>query len=226
MPYDCIHFEYPGTPEIARMAISRLAPDGQWMSPCGACLELYEHKWLPDGELNPHLGEWALRLKSDDRKDRSRCATMDALQLRGRFLPGEPRTVIFFLDSRDATWTLDKPEPMGDILRALYRAVHREVHWILGQRAAQAEAQVMTPEVTSEGDTDRLAEKQSGQSKSKRGPRRYSRAEKIAARQEWDALDRDLYPTTLEEWLEHKFGVSPARILNVPKSTFYGWPKS
>lgn len=151
MPYDCIHFEYPGTPEIARMAISRLAPDGQWMSPCGACLELYEHKWLPDGEPNPHLGEWALRLKSDDRKDRSRCATMDALQLRGRFLPGEPRTVIFFLDSRDATWTLDKPEPMGDILREFYRAVHREVHWILGQRAAQAEAQATTPDKDSAG---------------------------------------------------------------------------
>lgn len=63
--------------------------------------------------------------------------------------------------------------------------------------------------------------------KHKQGPRRYSTQEKIAARQEWDALDRDSDPVTLPEWLERKFGSNPTTgALNVPESTFYSWPKS
>jgi hypothetical protein len=64
-----------------------------------------------------------------------------------------------------------------------------------------------------------------GQAKSKRGPRRYSRAEKIAKRQEWENLDRDANPITLDQWLEIEFG-EESGVLVVPPSTFYGWPKS
>ena len=226
-PYTVLDFEYPGLPEIARTAISQLAPEGEWVSSSGACVQLYEYKLPPDGKPNPHHGEWILRLRSNDPQDRSCCATITANQSwETQFPGGEPQTALIFSDARDATWTLEKPEPMGDILKGLYRAVHMEAHRIAGQRPAQAEAQVTTPEAAREGDTDRAAEKQSGQTKSKCGPRNYSRAEKIAARQEWDALDRDVYPTTLEEWLEHKFGTSPAGTLKVPRSTFHGWPKS
>ena len=62
--------------------------------------------------------------------------------------------------------------------------------------------------------------------KSKRGPRRYSRQDKINARKEWDEFDRDKNPETLEEWLENKFGSRADGLLIVPPSTFYGWPKS
>ena len=60
---------------------------------------------------------------------------------------------------------------------------------------------------------------------SKRGQHKYSLEEKIAARKEWQDLDKNVTPTTLEEWLENKFG-SESGVLNVAKSTFYGWPKS
>ena len=146
-PYKVLDFKYPGLPEIARTAIRQLAPEGEWESSYGDRVELYEHKRLPDGNLSPHYGEWALRLKSNDPQDRSRCATIEVRELWGELLPwGEPKTVLIFLDARDATWTLEKPEPMGDVLKGLYRAVHGEVHRIAGQRAAQAEAQVTTLE--------------------------------------------------------------------------------
>jgi len=73
------------------------------------------------------------------------------------------------------------------------------------------------PVDTAEGKTSK---------KSKRGPRKYSKSEKISAREEWDQLDRDENPTTLEEWLEYRFGASAKGMLNVSPSTFYGWPKS
>jgi len=69
------------------------------------------------------------------------------------------------------------------------------------------------------------AEGKGRQAKSKRGPRKYSLAEKIKARQEWDNLDRDNSPVTLEQWLETKFGLEGGELV-VPTSTFYGWPKS
>ena len=69
-------------------------------------------------------------------------------------------------------------------------------------------------------------EKTNGQNgKSKRGPRRFSRERKVAARQKWEKLDRDLNPMTLEEFLEKEFGTTGGN-LNVPRSTFYSWPKS
>lgn len=61
--------------------------------------------------------------------------------------------------------------------------------------------------------------------KSKRGPRKYSRAEKVAARKEWEELDRDNNPITLEDWLVEKFGETGGTP-HVAVSTFYGWPKS
>lgn len=59
--------------------------------------------------------------------------------------------------------------------------------------------------------------------KSKRGPRRYSLKEKIAARKRWDKLDRDEHPIKLEEFLEDEFGSTGGK-LNVATSTFYDWP--
>lgn len=146
-PYKVLDFEYPGLPEIARTAISQLAPEGEWVSSSGARVELYEHKFLPDGKLSPHYGEWVLRLRSSHPQDRSRCATIEVRELWGELLPwGEPQTALIFSDARDATWTLEKPEPMGDILKGLYRAVHMEAHRIAGQRPAQAEAQGTVPD--------------------------------------------------------------------------------
>jgi hypothetical protein len=61
--------------------------------------------------------------------------------------------------------------------------------------------------------------------KGKQGPRGgLSKAERIAAVKEWDGLDRDINPITLEEWLNKKFG-NTAGQLNVPLSTFHGWRK-
>ncbi len=60
--------------------------------------------------------------------------------------------------------------------------------------------------------------------KGKQGPRRYSLEEKKMAFLEWQQLDRDKHPITLEEWLEERFGATGGK-LNVPKSTFYGWKK-
>lgn len=65
---------------------------------------------------------------------------------------------------------------------------------------------------------------QAGNAKSKRGPHRYSRKEKIEAVNDWDNLDKDLSPCTLAEWLEHRFG-APGGGLNVAESTFHGWRK-
>jgi hypothetical protein len=62
------------------------------------------------------------------------------------------------------------------------------------------------------------------QPKSKRGPRNYSRDEKIKFLHEWDKLDRDANPITLVDWLEEKFGATGGE-LNVAKSTFYGWKR-
>lgn len=61
--------------------------------------------------------------------------------------------------------------------------------------------------------------------KSKRGPRTYSKQEKITAYLEWQELDRDNNPIKLEEWLENYFGCEADGVLNVPNSTFYGWKK-
>jgi hypothetical protein len=60
--------------------------------------------------------------------------------------------------------------------------------------------------------------------KSKRGPRPKTKEEKIAAIRTWDALDRDRFAITLEEWLEERFGTTGGK-LNVPPSTFHGWRK-
>ncbi len=38
--------------------------------------------------------------------------------------------------------------------------------------------------------------------KGKQGPRNYSTAEKLAALNEWEQLDKDKYPTKVEDWLE------------------------
>ena len=60
--------------------------------------------------------------------------------------------------------------------------------------------------------------------KSKRGPRNYSKAEKVKAVKEWNDLDKDTNPIRLEEWLDAKFG-NENGVLNVKQSTFYGWRK-
>jgi len=60
--------------------------------------------------------------------------------------------------------------------------------------------------------------------KSKRGPRPRTKEAKIAAIRAWDALDRDRFAITLEEWLEERFGTTGGK-LNVPPSTFHGWRK-
>lgn len=62
--------------------------------------------------------------------------------------------------------------------------------------------------------------------KSKRGPRNYSKEEKIKARQEWDSLNRDIKAVTLEEFLVERFGTNVDGSPKVAKSTFHGWPKS
>jgi len=140
-------YYYPGTLEVLRTAICQLAPEGEWVSSSGARVGIFEYKWLPDGKPSPYYAEWVLRLISADPKDRSRCATMTAQQLQGELLPwGEPESVYVFEEGRDATWSLKEPKPMGDVLVDLYRAVFREVHWIVGRRTAQAEGQVTTPE--------------------------------------------------------------------------------
>jgi hypothetical protein len=59
--------------------------------------------------------------------------------------------------------------------------------------------------------------------KSKRGPRHYSVKEKIDAVLVWERWDRDRFPTTIEEFLENKFGVNTDSTLCVAKSTFYDW---
>lgn len=60
--------------------------------------------------------------------------------------------------------------------------------------------------------------------KSKRGPRPRTKEEMIAAIRAWDALDRDRFAITLEEWLEERYGLTGGK-LNVPPSTFHGWRK-
>jgi hypothetical protein len=60
--------------------------------------------------------------------------------------------------------------------------------------------------------------------KSKRGPRKYSRDKKIEALENWESLDRDINPITLEEWLDYEFG-NTGGVPNVAASTFHGWRK-
>ena len=60
--------------------------------------------------------------------------------------------------------------------------------------------------------------------KSKRGPHNYSTQEKIDAVNDWEALDKDLHPITLEEWLENRFGTDYG-VLRVAVSTFHSWRK-
>lgn len=59
--------------------------------------------------------------------------------------------------------------------------------------------------------------------KSKRGPRTKSKAEKLAALEAWDALDRDIHAVTLREWLDNRYGLIGDNCVAVP--TFYGWRK-
>jgi hypothetical protein len=60
--------------------------------------------------------------------------------------------------------------------------------------------------------------------KSKNGPRNYSVEEKRAAYLEWQRLDRDQTPLTLDDWLDEKFGNRHGH-LNVKPSTLYGWKR-
>jgi len=58
--------------------------------------------------------------------------------------------------------------------------------------------------------------------KGKQGPHRYSSQEKLDAHNAWDAIDQDMTPISLEEFLEEKFGVEAGNLI-VPLSTFHGW---
>jgi len=80
------------------------------------------------------------------------------------------------------------------------------------------------PNERNETDKHNLSTEEKSTKKSKRGPRRYSVAEKIEAVEQWDKLDRDKFPVTLDEWLEEKFGTTGG-VLNVAVSTFHGWRK-
>ena len=135
------HFSYPGTVEIIREAIRRLAPEEKWVSPYGDCVEICECKWLPDGNPSSGFGDWALRLKSMDPKDRGRCAAIHA-----RLAPEGQRTNVMYRDGRDLAWFLKEPKLVGEVFEDFLWAVFRKVHWIVGRRTAQAEGQVTTPD--------------------------------------------------------------------------------
>ncbi len=135
------HFSYPGTVEIIREAIRRLAPEEKWVSPYGDCVEICECKWLPDGNPSSGFGDWALRLKSMDPKDRGRCAAIHA-----RLAPEGQRTNVMYRDGRDLAWFLKEPKLVGEVFEDFLWAVFREVHWIVGRCTAQAEGQVTTPD--------------------------------------------------------------------------------
>ena len=75
---------------------------------------------------------------------------------------------------------------------------------------------------TPRAETKQNTQNKKKNAKSKRGPRKYSTDEKIAAYNEWQNLDRDLDPVTLEEWLDNRFG-NDNGVLKVATSTFYSW---
>ncbi len=60
--------------------------------------------------------------------------------------------------------------------------------------------------------------------KVKPGPKPGNREERIAARRAWVIVQRR-GEMTFEEWSEAMWGSSGNGVLNVPKSTFYSWPK-
>lgn len=57
---------------------------------------------------------------------------------------------------------------------------------------------------------------------SKRGPHRYSEMAKLKALQDWDELDKNISPITLQEFLEKRFA-DDRGISQVAESTFHGW---
>ncbi len=59
-------------------------------------------------------------------------------------------------------------------------------------------------------------------SKSKRGRKTPTDAEKHKALKEWDGIDKSITSITLEEFLEQRFGTNGG-VLNVAVSTFHGW---
>jgi hypothetical protein len=59
---------------------------------------------------------------------------------------------------------------------------------------------------------------------SKRGPHRYSDADKLKALKDWGELDKAIYPINVQDWLIERFG-EMGGVPNVAKSTFYGWKK-
>jgi len=59
---------------------------------------------------------------------------------------------------------------------------------------------------------------------SKKGPHKYSDAEKLNALRDWDKLDKTKFPINVRDWLIERFG-EDGGFPNVPKSTFYGWKK-
>jgi len=65
-------------------------------------------------------------------------------------------------------------------------------------------------------------EKEKRKKVSKRGPQRYSTTEKLRALLDWDALDKNISPVTLREFLERRFG-EEGGIPLVAESTFHGW---
>jgi hypothetical protein len=79
-------------------------------------------------------------------------------------------------------------------------------------------------EAIATNEPDEKVDEQSNEKKSKRGPHKYSKKEKIQAVEEWDSLEPGSYSGTLEDWLEQKFGTSYG-VLNVKSSTFHGWRK-
>ena len=109
-----------------------------------------------------------------------------------------------------------------------YREFEKPFWSVIRSQAASAGNETQVDEKRAEHEQQAQptgpAEQAAGSAKSKRGPHRYSRAEKIAAVREWDALDKDLHPITLAEWLKNKFG-APYGALSVAESTFHGWRK-
>jgi len=225
-PYKVLDFDYPGLPEIARTAISQLAPEREWVSSSGARVELYEHKFLPDGNLSPHHGEWILRLRSNDPQDRSRCATIEVRELRGELLPwGEQRTALIFLDARDATWTREKPEPMGDVLKSLYRAVHMEAHRIAGQRAAQAGAQATTPDEDGAGRPKKVREySEQGKATSGDGPGRRPGRPPYTD-QQWQEKFEQVEKVIQKAEAAGISEKTASELMGIPYSTFKYWKK-
>ena len=85
------------------------------------------------------------------------------------------------------------------------------------EAAESTESRGNGPSDFMDGSSPQL-KKQATQKRGKKG--KLSLAEKLAALDEWDRLDRDLYPIKLDEWLEKKFGEDNG-VLRVAVSTFH-----